>query len=177
MPISISRDEALNLIKDSSKYSHSIRVANMMKKLATHFNENQEEWELVGLLHDLDYDHTIDSRQLHGIIAGEMLQGKISSLAIEAIKSHDYRTIFKPNNRLARMLIACDAFDALIELMNQKEMKITKLMIFQLLDSWTIEKPWLKELIKNVESDNITLDLFLEYCLLVVENKKQEIKI
>ncbi|NHK32316.1 MAG: HD domain-containing protein [Asgard group archaeon] len=177
MPMSILRDEALNLIRESSKFSHSIRVANMMKELAIHFNENQEEWELVGLLHDLDYDHTVGSRQLHGIIAGEMLQGKISSLAIEAIKSHDYRTRIKPNNRLARMLIACDAFDSLIELMTHKEMNITKIMIIQLLETWTIEKPWLKELIRNVENDNITLDLFLEYCLLVVENKKEEIKI
>ena len=176
MPKCISKDEALDFIKDSSKFSHSVRVANMMKNLASHFNENQEEWELVGLLHDLDYDHTIGSRQLHGIIAGEMLQGKISSLSIEAIKSHDYRTRLKPNNRLARILIACDAFDALIELMIQKKMNITKLMIFQLLDTWTIEKPWLKELIKNVENDNITLDLFLDYCLLVVKDKNKKLK-
>lgn len=172
MPVSISREEALNLIRESSKFSHALRVANMMKKLAIHFNENQEEWEIVGLLHDLDYDHTIGSRQLHGIIAGEMLQGRISSLAIEAIKSHDYRTRIKPKTRLARMLIACDAFDTLIDLMTKKEINITKIMIVQLMESWTIEKPWLKELIKYVEKESITLDTFLDYCLSVVENNK-----
>lgn len=174
MPISITRDEAIELVKNTSKYSHSIRVANMMKKLATYFNEDQEEWELVGLLHDLDYDNTIGTRQIHGIIAGEMLHGKLSSMAIEAIKSHDYRTRIEPKNRLARMLIACDAFDTLIELMKHKEMDITKIRIEKLLETWTIEMPWLKELIKNVEYEEITIKSFIDYCLSAIENKKKE---
>ena len=99
------------------------------------------------------------------IIAGEMLQGQISDIGIAAIKSHDYRTRIEPNNLMARMLIACDACDALIELLKLKEMNISKLLIMQLLESWTIEKPWLKNIIKNVESENITLDTFLDYCL------------
>ncbi|NHJ49660.1 MAG: HD domain-containing protein [Asgard group archaeon] len=166
----MTRNEAIKLIKTSSKYDHSIRVAEMMKKLADFFNEDSSEWELVGLLHDLDYDQTVGSRQVHGIIAGEILQGQISEIGIDAIKSHDYRTRIEPNNLMARILIACDACDSLIELMKLKEMNINKLTIMQLLESWTIEKPWLKELIKKVENEKITLDVFLDYCLMV--NKK-----
>jgi predicted hydrolase (HD superfamily) len=162
----LTRDDALLLIQSSSRYTHSIRVAEMMKQLAGYFNENVHEWEMVGLLHDLDYDETVENRQLHGILAGEILQGKLSNQAIEAIKSHDYRTQIKPKNRLARVLIACDALDVLLELMQVKEMNIDKVRVTQLLETWTIEKPWLRELITNVKMEQITLDLFLDYCLL-----------
>jgi hypothetical protein len=94
-----------------------------------------------------------------------MLQGKISDIGVEAIKSHDYRTRIEPKNLMARMLIACDACDTLIELMKTSELNINKLMILQLLETWTIEKPWLRKLILNVENEDISIDVFLDFCL------------
>jgi putative nucleotidyltransferase with HDIG domain len=57
----ISENEALQLIKNSSKYNHAIMVSQIMEELARIVGENAEEWKIVGLLHDLDYDETKDT--------------------------------------------------------------------------------------------------------------------
>jgi predicted hydrolase (HD superfamily) len=45
----ISRDEALRLVKGTSKYSHALMVSCMMRELARELKENEEEWMMVGL--------------------------------------------------------------------------------------------------------------------------------
>ncbi|MDI6856628.1 MAG: HD domain-containing protein, partial [Candidatus Thermoplasmatota archaeon] len=52
----ISKDEALRLVRGTSKYAHALMVSCIMGELARALNENEREWMLVGLLHDLDYD-------------------------------------------------------------------------------------------------------------------------
>ncbi|NHJ31660.1 MAG: HD domain-containing protein, partial [Asgard group archaeon] len=113
--------EAIEMIRNTSKFHHSCRVAMHMSALAEYFGENPIEWELVGLLHDLDYDETGNQRELHGILAAEKLRGKLSSRALNAIMSHDYRTDVEPESRLARILIAADALDAFIEMLTENE--------------------------------------------------------
>ena len=46
----ISKQEALKLIRNTSKYSHSLMVSAIMHKLAERLGENAEEWEL-SLIH------------------------------------------------------------------------------------------------------------------------------
>jgi putative nucleotidyltransferase with HDIG domain len=52
----ISEDEAVQLIKNTSKYSHALIVSVIMAEMAEKLNENVKLWKVVGLLHDLDYD-------------------------------------------------------------------------------------------------------------------------
>jgi len=161
----ISRDEAIALISETSHYNHSLRVGRMMLNIADFYNENRNEWELVGFLHDMDYDETLANRQLHGIIAGEILQEKLSKEAIEAIKTHDYRTHLEPKTILSKILISVDALDNLIEVLERTNEKITSELIINQLENWVCEKPWLKDLIKQVEECNITLIEFINICL------------
>ena len=56
----ISVEEAIKLIEGSSKYEHSQLVSRIMKNLAKHFDNSEQIWVLVGLLHDLDYDRIDD---------------------------------------------------------------------------------------------------------------------
>ncbi|MBN1329433.1 MAG: HD domain-containing protein [Candidatus Heimdallarchaeota archaeon] len=161
----ISRDEAINLISHTSHFNHSLRVGKMMLNLAKYFNENKNEWELVGLLHDLDYDDTLANGHLHGILAAEMLQEKLSDKAINAIKTHDYRSNLEPKTILSKALISVDALDNLIEILEKSGEKITSKIIINQLKNWQYEKPWLKDLIKEIETCNITIDKFIEVCL------------
>jgi predicted hydrolase (HD superfamily) len=59
----LTKQKALSLIKNSSKYKHSLIVAEVMMVLAGFFDCRKEEWELVGLLHDFDYDLVEDVNQ------------------------------------------------------------------------------------------------------------------
>ena len=165
----ISREEALDMIRNSSKFQHQIRVGKIMANLADYFQHNKDEWELVGLLHDYDYDLTEDNRELHGLITAETFSGRISDEALEAIKSHDYRTGYDPDSLLARMLISADAFDTFYEMIKKDSKKITINLLKTKLKKWDLPKPWLKQLILNVQKFDITLDSFLEKCIQSVE--------
>jgi len=59
----ISENEALQLIKNSSKYNHNhaIMASQIMEELARTLGENADKWKIVGLLHDLGHDETRDA--------------------------------------------------------------------------------------------------------------------
>ena len=160
--LDISIAEAVEMIRNTNKFQHSMRVAKHMASLAIYFGEDPNEWELVGLLHDLDYDKTENQRELHGVLAAEQLRGRLSNRALNAIKCHDHRTGNKPDSRLARILIAADALDSFIEMITKEE-KIPSIEdIMTNLKREDMEKPWLPRIIKNCEYEDILLGKFIE---------------
>ena len=161
----ISREEALEMIKDSSKYDHLLRVSKSMILLAEHFKQDAAEWELVGLLHDYDFDLTRDNRSIHGVLAAETLDGKLSEESLLAIKSHDFRTGYEPESLLAKVLISVDAFDTFLKLVKEEETDFSTNSLKNRIKKWEMPKPWLKQLIEQVEELDISLDLFIEYNL------------
>jgi len=154
--------EALEMIRTTSKFHHSCRVAVHMKSLAEYFGENPIEWELVGLLHDLDYDETKNQRELHGILTAEKLRGRISNRALNAIKSHDYRTNIEQESRLARILMAADALDIFIEMLAEFGEIPSVEEIIEKLKENDFDKPWLPRIIRNCEYEDILLSKFIE---------------
>ncbi|MFW9924852.1 MAG: HD domain-containing protein [Candidatus Thorarchaeota archaeon] len=161
----ITKKEALELIKNSSKFQHLLRVSKLMKKLANYLHEDENEWELVGLLHDFDYDITFTNPGLHGVVGAEMLSDKLSHSALNAIKAHDYRSIYEPEDLVAKILISADAFDIYLSLMVKNNIPLTKNNLITNLENWHFEKPWLKELIENCKMNNIPLEKFIEFGL------------
>lgn len=111
----VTREEALKLLEGSSKHSHSISVSKVMRALAERFGEDTDEWELVGLLHDLDYDLVRGDMSHHGIKASEMLKGKLSERGLHAIKAHDHRTGVEPETLLDESLIFADSLVVFME--------------------------------------------------------------
>jgi len=114
----MDRESALKLIRSHVKndklIKHMIAVEAIMRRLALKFNEDQQLWGLVGLLHDLDYEKTKSDFEHHGIISAEMLKGKLPEEALEAIRSHNEFTGHIPKTRLAKALIAADQVSGLI---------------------------------------------------------------
>ncbi len=60
----MNRNEALDLIKTRVKepnlIKHMLAAEAVMRALAQHFGEDPDVWGFVGLVHDLDYNETID---------------------------------------------------------------------------------------------------------------------
>jgi putative nucleotidyltransferase with HDIG domain len=75
------RQEALQLvdhyISSADKRKHVIAVSAIMKSLAEAIGANEDEWEPVGLMHDLDYDLVKGDMRRHRLVAAEMLEGKL----------------------------------------------------------------------------------------------------
>jgi len=115
----LSREEALNLIKRNISTRnilfHVLAVEAIMRSTAKHFREDPEKWGLVGLLHDIDYEETEANPEKHSLLAEEILKGLVHEEIIRAIKSHNFEhTGVKPESRMEKALIACDAISGLL---------------------------------------------------------------
>ena len=115
----LSRADALRLleenVRDKKIILHMIAVGAIMKEVARYFGEDEELWELVGLLHDIDYERTKNDPSKHGLVAEEILGSLVSEEVLRAIKSHNYEnTGVEPKTRMEKALIASDAVSGLI---------------------------------------------------------------
>ncbi len=115
----LSRMEALELVKANvSKRNwvfHMLAVEAIMRGLAAYFKEDEEEWGLLGLVHDIDFGITEKTPERHGSEAEEILKEKVSGDIIGAIKAHNHEyTGVRPESRMEKALIAADAVSGLI---------------------------------------------------------------
>ena len=89
----MTRDEALALVKEHVKTKnlrkHMYATEACMRELAKLKKGDEDEWALAGLLHDLDYNRTIEDFPMHGHVTEELLEGRdVSPEIINAIKAH-----------------------------------------------------------------------------------------
>ena len=88
----ITRAEALDLVRqkieNQNLVKHMIAVEAVMRGLAHRLGEDEELWGLTGLLHDLDYQTTVDNFSQHGHVTCKLLDGKLPPEALHAILAH-----------------------------------------------------------------------------------------
>jgi hypothetical protein len=113
------------------------------------------EWEIAGLLHDLDYDLVQDDPSQHGIKTAALLDGKISKEILQAIMAHDHRTGQKVATLLGRALIFSDSLAILIEDQSldhdSDEEEIAEAISLE-----AMKKPWIAQ---NIEHFCLEIDL------------------
>jgi len=90
----MKRDEAMVLLKkhlhSPNLITHSLAVAAIMKALAVRLGGDAEEYELAGLLHDIDYDETETNMELHALIGGRLLEENgLPQTVVNAVISHN----------------------------------------------------------------------------------------
>lgn len=89
----IDRQTAFELmqskIKNKNLRKHILAVEAGMVRLADHFGEDRDFWGLTGLLHDLDYDVTVDKPEKHTFVTEEWLAGyNLPADMVYAIRCH-----------------------------------------------------------------------------------------
>ena len=120
MDTNITRDNALALLQ---KYNnepfhiyHGLTVEGVMKWFADElgYGENKEFWDIVGLLHDIDFEEYPDE---HCIKAPELLrEASVSEEVIHGVCSHGYNLTVdvKPEHVMEKVLYATDELTGLI---------------------------------------------------------------
>ena len=113
----MTRDEALNLViskvQGKNLIKHMLAVEAIMKKVAQHFNEDVEMWGLTGILHDLDYDETVNDFDRHSVLTCEWLKDyNLDDRILYAIKSHPKKV--EPQSKMDWTLFAADPLSGLI---------------------------------------------------------------
>lgn len=97
-----------NLIK------HCLATEATMKALAKHFNADREQWGIVGLLHDADYEMAKNFPEKHGLLLFEKEKNIPHDVAY-SIKSHNYEsTNIMPMTKMDWAITCCDQLTGLI---------------------------------------------------------------
>jgi putative nucleotidyltransferase with HDIG domain len=124
MSVRLSRDEAWTLLTEwvssASLQRHCLAVETAMRAYAERFGEDAEQWGVVGLLHDMDYERYPDLETGHPRMAlAELERRDVDPVVIRAIASHaDFlgvsrdssmeKTLFAVDE-LSGFLLACAA--------------------------------------------------------------------
>jgi putative nucleotidyltransferase with HDIG domain len=74
----VNRAEAYKAVTDNVKnqnlFKHMLATEAIMRALARKFGEDEEEWGLAGLLHDIDYEILAGDMTNHARLSSEMVQ-------------------------------------------------------------------------------------------------------
>lgn len=89
----MTRDEAIDLLKqhltNKNLIKHCLSVEACMRALAVRLGHDPEPWGLAGILHDLDYEVTDKSPELHTTETVKILREQgIAEPVIHAVQAH-----------------------------------------------------------------------------------------
>ncbi len=114
----MKRDEALDIVKtfvnNENLIYHMYCVEAAMRFYARKMNQNEEEWGLVGLLHDFDWE-IHPTLEEHPSAGAEILRSKnVPEHWVRAILSHSDQTGIKRESLMEKALYACDEITGLV---------------------------------------------------------------
>jgi uncharacterized protein len=113
----MNREEALAAVKNRcgnrNLIKHMLATEAVMTGLAEKLGEDVETWALAGLLHDLDYEQTVDDPDRHGLVSADLLADMgVSDEIIHAVKAHNEHAPL--DTSMDRALYASDPVTGLI---------------------------------------------------------------
>lgn len=108
----MNRQDALDLLHEftetDSLRKHAYAVEAAMRAYARHFGEDEEEWGMVGLLHDFDYEK-FPSAEEHPVVGNRILEERGWPEELRrAIMSHADYTGVTRESRMEKTLFAVD---------------------------------------------------------------------
>ncbi len=114
-----SIEEAMELVEEYATYTknHLISVGYVMKYFASKLGENEQAWQLVGLLHDIDRDYIEKDADKHCKNDLEKICSKINLPAelVEDIKAHaHFLTWVEPNTLIRKYIASVDEITGFI---------------------------------------------------------------
>lgn len=125
----MTRNEAYNLmtqmLKSKNLQKHGLAVEAIMKALCQYLKQNvhdrkdyefdEEEWAIVGLLHDADYELVEKDPTRHTLVTAEKLRTyNVSDRIINGIKAHHDGIKDSRDNLLEKSVYAADELSGLI---------------------------------------------------------------
>jgi len=182
----ISRERALDLVrkyvKKENLVKHMIATGACMRRLAEILGEDEEIWEIAGILHDLDYERTFSSPEKHSFVTVEILreEGVEDERILNAILAHAGKK--KPENLLEKAIYSVDpttGFIVACALMHPSK-SLVGLDVPFLLRRFK-EKRFApganRDIMKKCEELGMNLEEFLGYCLEGMRRVKEELSL
>jgi len=190
--LGITKEQAEKLldeyIQDPITKLHMIESQAIMGVVAKRLGEDEDQWGIIGLLHDIDWDLTKNNNSEHCVRCAEILrEAGGSEFLIETIQSHTYGMeeipVFKDKKRetvLQHALVASETLTGLIiaSVLMQPDKKLTSLSFESLKKKFKNKKfaaRCNRDLIQECERSGIPLDEFLELGLKALQGISDKI--
>jgi len=141
----ISKKKAIELLHSKMQSvnlrKHCYSVGAVMCALAKHFNENGDKWEIVGLLHDGDYEFTKEDPGNHAKLMAKWVTetGETDEELLTGIESHGWFHEGKlPKTRMQWALFCCDELTGLIIAVTliRPDKKLATVTVENILSKW-----------------------------------------
>jgi len=115
----MTREEALDSIKanieNQNMLKHMLATEAIMRALARRFGEDEEEWGLTGLLHDIDMELTEGDMSTHSKLGADLARELGASEAMaHAILCHNQAHGIPRESNLDKALFCADPLTGLI---------------------------------------------------------------
>ncbi len=115
----MTREEALEAVDDNVEnenlVKHMLATEAVMRALARRFGEDEGEWGLTGLLHDIDVELTEGDLSSHSLLGADLVREMGGSEAMaQAILCHNQAHGFPLETRLDKALFCADPLTGLI---------------------------------------------------------------
>lgn len=179
----MDRNEAFNLVKKYLKnknlVKHSLAVEVCMKAIAAELNQDEEKWGLAGILHDLDYEITEKSPELHSVETVKILKEKnVDPEIIHAIQAHAAKVPCK--SQMDWAIFSIDPLTGLIiaaTLMHpSRKLKEVDLgFVKRRYREKSFARGAKREDIEQIENIGLELDNFISICLKGMQNIHEEL--
>ena len=167
---------------------HLLETEVFMRALAKRFNEDEEKWGIIGLLHDIDWDLTKDNSNEHCLKAQEILkEAGASDFFIETIISHGYNSEFIPqlqekqrSSKIQYCLAAAETLTGIIiaSALVQPDKKLQSVSLESLKKKFknkSFAAKCNREIVLECEKAGIPLDEFLQIGLVSLQSIAGEI--
>ena len=179
----MTREEAYNLAKprfsNKNLFKHVLAVEAVMRELAEHFEQDVEKWGLVGLLHDLDYEETMNEPERHTLVTEELLRDTdVPPDVIHAVKAHN--NLASHDSLMDKSLYAADPITGLVvaaTLMHpEKKLKaMTTDFILRRFKEKQFARGANREQILTCENIDLSLDAFVSISLSGMQKSSKEL--
>lgn len=115
----ITYSDALRLmlehVQDENLRRHNRATGIIMKALAQRLGaESPENWEIAGVLHDVDYEKAPEMDR-HSLVGAQMLQELgVHQLIVDAVREHNYHHKIEPKTALSKAMQSLEQITGLI---------------------------------------------------------------
>jgi len=179
----MKREAALELVRrnlpNPNLVKHSLAVEACMRELAGYLSEDEEEWGLAGLLHDLDYEITSEDSFNHGLVTAEMLKNEdISEEILHSIKAHNKKVEISSKMDIALYSIdPTSGFITAVALMHPSKSldNVNLKRMKKRFKEKSFAKGANRDQMKTCEKLELDLEDFLELCLKAMTKIRSEL--
>lgn len=171
----MTREQALEIvrqhIKEENLIRHVLATEAIMRALASRLGQNEDQWGLAGLLHDIDYEEVEQDPAKHGLVGAQLLEDiGVDSDIVHAVKAHNEYHGVERVTLMDKALYAADPMTGFITavslvLPSKDVADVTVKQVKKKLKDKAFARGASREQINSCEQLGLSLDEFIEISL------------